>query len=391
MKLLSVEIENFRAIESLNLSFLDPLRAVRPVTVFSGPNGTGKTSILFAITNALRGVMGYRTADVPEPTQDDIRLPRNYGIGWNNRTPEARVTVALQFDDEEQDAIREILAISDWESPPSLPEGQIKVIWSFPPEFDSQGKRRHWWNADVEPHLPNVRSWLSGRRLAIQAWNGRKLRGRFDLLTKIGGIRFFPQNRDLRDRVVGRDEPENANSMDGIGSQHDSADSELSAPIAIDRSVTSILQFLSSYAKNRATPLPDDRNWEKRIQEMFHRICHPKSYVGYLYREETPLGAPIIQDDVYRYPLSHAASGEMVILDYITRLTYPTPLDNSVILIDEPEIHLHPAWVRKLYFALPTLGANNQFVLTSHSPELRQRALADNCAVDLGSLEVSHA
>ena len=54
---------------------------------------------------------------------------------------------------------------------------------------------------------------------------------------------------------------------------------------------------------------------------------------------------------------------------------------------DEPEIHLHPSWIRQLYLVLPRLGENNQYLLTTHSAELRQRAVADHALVDLGELD----
>lgn len=72
MKLRKVRIENFRAIKDTEIVFADALNTIRPVTVLAGPNGTGKTSVLFAIIQALRGVMGYRTSDVPEPDERDI-------------------------------------------------------------------------------------------------------------------------------------------------------------------------------------------------------------------------------------------------------------------------------------------------------------------------------
>ena len=117
-------------------------------------------------------------------------------------------------------------------------------------------------------------------------------------------------------------------------------------------------------------------------------MCSPKRYLGYLYREENPKGAPILEDGGLPYPNSHAASGEQVILEYATRMNYPTPLDRSIILIDEPEIHLHPSWIRQLYLALPKMGDDNQYLLTTHSAELRQRAAADNALIDLGDLDL---
>ena len=208
-----------------------------------------------------------------------------------------------------------------------------------------------------------------------------------DLLNRIGGMWFFPQDRNLRERVLGDDFDPSSRHTSRVEQENAEAESDLDKPIPRERTVSEILHFLSDFAKNRETALPDERNWEKRIQTLFHRVCSPKQYVGYLYREENPLGAPILQEGQYAYPLSHAASGEQVILEYITRLTYPSPLNRSLILIDEPEIHLHPHWIRQLYVALPKIGESNQYILTTHSAELRQRAVADNALIDLGSLD----
>jgi hypothetical protein len=386
MKLINTSIQRFRAIENLSLSFLDDLGRPRSATVFAGPNGSGKTSILFAIINALRGVTGYRTRDVPQPTQDDIRLPISYRAGWTTGKTEALVEVEIEFDDAEQEAIPELARIMGKERPPSLTDGRVTVCWRFPPGFDPDGNRRPWYSTDVFPGVPFVRSWLYARKWAIQAWT-RKVPGmRPDLLRKIGGISFFPQDRNLRDRVIGENYGLASNGTPTPDSGDDS-ENEFERPAPREMTVSEILHYLSDYAKNRATPLPDDRNWEKRIQDLFHRVCAPKQYLGYLYREENPLGAPILQNGHAAYPISHAASGEQVILEYITRMTFPTPLDRSIILIDEPEIHLHPSWVRQFYLALPNIGEANQYLLTTHSAELRQRAIADKALVDLGELD----
>ena len=79
-------------------------------------------------------------------------------------------------------------------------------------------------------------------------------------------------------------------------------------------------------------------------------------------------------------------SGEQVILDYVTRLIHPSPINHGLVLIDEPELHLHPGWVRQLYRALPQSGSENQYILTTHSAEMRQMAAEDNALIDLGEL-----
>ena len=108
MKLRKVRIENFRAIKETEIVFADALGAIRPVTVLAGPNGSGKTSVLFAIVQALRGVMGYRTSDVPEPEELDIHRTVSIG-GLSPIPPSISVTLDIEFG-EERTAIRKVMA-----------------------------------------------------------------------------------------------------------------------------------------------------------------------------------------------------------------------------------------------------------------------------------------
>lgn len=44
--------------------------------------------------------------------------------------------------------------------------------------------------------------------------------------------------------------------------------------------------------------------------------------------------------------------------------------NNSIILIDEPEISLHPAWQQKILKVYENLGENNQVFVATHSPHI---------------------
>lgn len=53
-----------------------------------------------------------------------------------------------------------------------------------------------------------------------------------------------------------------------------------------------------------------------------------------------------------------------------TKFSYLITIDpqHSVILIDEPELSLHPQWQNKFVKMLKTIGKSNQFILATHSP-----------------------
>ncbi len=369
------------------MSFEDRPGRVRPVTVLAGPNGCGKTSVLFAIVQTLRYAMGYRTWDVPEPSELDVHQSA-YTQQWSSDRPSAAVRLELEFDRCELAAIPQVLRdTADPDRPESsrlkpLSDGRVSVEWGYPPERRDDGTLKpanHLRGCDP----PGARDWLLGRSRAIHGWRNHRLQDPSHIEC-IGGLCLFPQDRNLAARVVG----EAASGLESpsvprTNGAPDDGDAQRGAK---PPPVWGILEYLSSYVRNRARPLPDDKNWEKWVQDHFDRICFPKKYVGYQFREADPRGAPCFEDGAYRYPLNMAASGEQVIIEYLTGLTYPSPLNYSIILIDEPEIHLHPAWIRQLYRALPDLGKGNQFILTTHSAELRTMAAQDNALCDMGEL-----
>jgi len=66
------------------------------------------------------------------------------------------------------------------------------------------------------------------------------------------------------------------------------------------------------------------------------------------------------------FDLSH---GEKQLLTFIVEF-HKHKWENSVIMIDEPEMSLHPDWQTKLIPLLQTLGDNNQFIIATHSQEI---------------------
>src|SRR5258706_2827984 len=259
MKLRKVRIENFRAIKETEILFADALGAIRPVTVLAGPNGSGKTSVLFAIVQALRGVMGYRTSDVPEPEELDIHKPLSIG-GLSPTPPSISVTVDIEFGDEERDAIRKVMAeVSPEERLREVPNGKVRATWKYPPERNPDGTLKPTWYLNRTVPGDAV-PWFHGRRSAITGWTSRKFRDRA-LLDKIGGIYLFPQDRSLRSRVMG---------------ERVTLDED--APVAADRTGRDIcsgwggLEDLSNYFRSTQEGPRPQENLEDLIREGLIRI-----------------------------------------------------------------------------------------------------------------------
>lgn len=71
MKIVRIELNNFRGLDNLNLSFLDDTQGVLDTIVLAGPNGCGKTSAMEACVIALGKQDLIYTTRQPE---DDVRL-----------------------------------------------------------------------------------------------------------------------------------------------------------------------------------------------------------------------------------------------------------------------------------------------------------------------------
>lgn len=391
MHLRHLEIKNYRAIQRLALSITNELGQTRPVSVIAGPNGCGKTTVLFGIYRALSGAMGYRSDDVPDASDEEIF--REGGAGnWSFQQNRVEVALDLEYGQDELSAVPQVLEATrifqkrrpDGSplSVPDLPNGRLRVTWTYPPEQHADGTFK--WVGYVRPDVPGGATWLSAPKYAIRGWTARPRRlVDLNLLDRIGILRMFAQNRGTRwvaaeERDAFPPEGEEGfNPTDALGRKRRQV-----------ATVSGILKVLADAARGlRRNGSPAEENIEQRVRDSFARICAPKRYVGYVYYGPNDVaGTPLLEDGDRQYPLSMAATGEQVILDYLTQFVYPRPVNNSVILIDEPELHLHPRWIRQLYRALPMMGRGNQFIMTTHSPELRQLAAEDNALIDLGAL-----
>ena len=82
----------------------------------------------------------------------------------------------------------------------------------------------------------------------------------------------------------------------------------------------------------------------------------------------------------FNRPVFSNAAGEHVTIDKLSdgekqlygRVISLMILDphNSVILIDEPEIALHPSWQQQIMSVYSKIGKNNQFIVATHSPQI---------------------
>ena len=308
MKLKSVEIENYRAIEQLTLS-LDP-----SLTVFYGPNGQGKTSVLSAIAVGL-GAIPQILSDVTnldftdEDQRDGSEPPRisstdMSGASWDRqggRQADKRMVQAR------------MMALAD------LLEGQadlpIAAFYSTDRIVSGQSK------APGDPRIKFPR---------LAAWEGA-----LDARTDFGGLFtwfYFKEDEELRAQKSQRD-----------------FEYQLSDVSAVRQAISSML------------PEVFDPRTELNPPRFVVSQETQKGRVEKLSLDQLSGG--------YRIVLALAA-------DLARRMVVGNPhLDNpleseAIVLIDEVELHLHPGWQQRILADLRRTFPNSQFIVSTHSPQV---------------------
>ena len=75
-------------------------------------------------------------------------------------------------------------------------------------------------------------------------------------------------------------------------------------------------------------------------------------------------------------PISNLSSGEKEYLYFYAYLRRIKMDENKIILIDEPELHLHSSQIRKLCELIAVLAAKNQVIIATHSGEVLQHFIS---------------
>ena len=356
MKLHSLAIENFRAINKQFFNFTDYLGRPRTISLIVGPNGSGKTSILDAIHIVVKVF--------ENPRNPKFREGLDYTVAQlvRGRGKIAKITFDFSIEKEEAQAINKVYSELKLNqhfdfSKPEIPPLNIpaKVTWSFPnpnKKFSSSYYYRYLHKNAVKV--------LGARGRVSQA----VARNMFydEMFEKIGGVCYLDQRRTIR-----------------------LSKSFLYEPNAENREHGDILSWLNDYYRKNVT-WNEERYGEsywKRIQRLFNEICEPAELIGL---ESGPdIETLILRKNGVEYDLQQMSSGEHQILRILVGLTSETA-KNSIVLIDEVELHLHPTWQKNLIHVLREDSSNNQYIFTTHSPAVKN-LFYDSEIIPLGDLE----
>jgi hypothetical protein len=137
------------------------------------------------------------------------------------------------------------------------------------------------------------------------------------------------------------------------------------------RRLSDLMQFHDRVRRGERTLRPGDRDLFADLEEAYRRIFPNRRFDGPVPRMgvDEVLAEPwfYLSDGQRRqYELAEMSGGERAIFPMLFDFVNWN-IHNSIILIDELELHLHPPMQQDLLRALEKLGHNNQFIVTTHS------------------------
>lgn len=367
MLLEKVTIRDFRGIEHREVDFTDGLGRVRGVAPIVGPNTSGKTSILDAISLCLMPVT--EMFDLPAINLSPAALVRRGAI-------QAKVSCTVRFSQEEIDALKDIAEKTNPTYVDRIPDTkQVTVDWEYP---DRNGKHETgYYRCTPHDGWTLFKGRILTQRNLYQAGVSPE---RFKLN---GGVfQFDQQRRGLAKRIsriekellnVSIDERYVERSVEDNGAKEFTTDPKL------------ILLSLATRASAEQDPEATQKQDFDRLRELYAAACRPHAIKG-LYNTDTGLDMEFSGPEGV-YGFHGLSSGQQMIL--LLLLNFATKhIHRSIVMIDELELHLHPLWQDRLYQALGMLGVENQIIFTTHSSHLR-KSIGRDIVLSTGELETA--
>ncbi|OYQ65833.1 hypothetical protein B9G53_06140 [Pseudanabaena sp. SR411] len=133
-------------------------------------------------------------------------------------------------------------------------------------------------------------------------------------------------------------------------------------------------------AEKAGISFAEQNDLHQTLNELFEVFFPGKKFIGPIPTEEGGLSFPVRLENDREIDIDELSSGEKEVLLGYLRLRSNSP-KNSIILLDEPELHLNPRLIRGLpRFYQKHLGKalDNQLFLVTHSDALLREAVEDS-------------
>jgi predicted ATP-dependent endonuclease of OLD family len=139
----------------------------------------------------------------------------------------------------------------------------------------------------------------------------------------------------------------------------------------------SVKQYLVNLITDKKLETLTSENIEilEKIKQSFKIFFPQKEFLEKLSRtsDTQDYRLMIKNEDGSIVDLDQLSSGEREVISFFTYLCTKAT-NNSILIIDEPELHLHAKWQSIILYAIHNIFPNSQLFLATHSKEIHQSA-----------------
>lgn len=336
MKIKSIELHNYkRFVDNHKISFCDSDGKINDLTLIVGNNGTGKSSLLQAII-ALIAPLTRDKFDITEIDWGGFE----YRFIQSGRMP-LHIQAEIEFAESElEDTINFAKRLNELGSELGIPNKNKKVTL----KFDYEKKRAVVFGKGGGNYFQ-----FSGYQYAKQltAFESDKSK----LFEKVGNIYWYTEQRTSY----------NINDI---------FDNQLPQIESIRSFLASAYSFHIAVTEKKRKLEKGEFDFYEKLSKLYSTVFTDRKFIGSTPRfdvfEKNPVPDFFLSDGHNQYELSEMSAGERAIFPILMDFARYN-IHNSIIIIDEIELHLHAPLQQALVRALPLLGHNNQFILTTHS------------------------
>lgn len=385
MRIRSLAIHNFRGVEEFVVEDLEDM------VVIAGPNGCGKSSLLDAIRLVKSGYGGYQPNEWQQwfgEFQLDMRDPRQLASLLRDRSRPLAIGATIELSEEERAFLdRELPALAwnlSWRQ--TVPHaGRFSRADQAPAsELRVHGARVQRLADELESAARQILV-TGGFELELTIDSEGKPEAARNELAEVVFQTYLPEHLGLIDFYSAQRQYQRE-QIGGINLNLDKEDDRRSQHLLYNwqnklQNVKSELasSYVTDLIAREAGVERAESTLQETLSELFSLFFEGKRFEGVTPGRDGKPSFPVRLDDGTVHDIDDLSSGEKEILYGYLRLRNARTR-NSVILLDEPELHLNPRLVRGLpVFYQRHIGREfkNQIWLITHSDALLRESVGN--------------
>lgn len=343
MKIKELRLSNYKKfIAEKVIKFTNFEGDVNDVTLLVGENGSGKSSVLQAIAALVGGAVK------PSFSPAELNWPGfSYDYIQNGRMP-VSLKAVISMDKKEVESTKKFAkALSDRNIDRDIvePYGDSEITLQLDYER----------NKCVAPRGARSLFQLRGYQYALQLSKFERNYG--ELFGDVGSIYWYNEQRS-------------SNSFSLAPLNGEDTTKQVIDDVKLREFLVRIYRFHDRLVQEKLQLRPFQRDIYDILHHAYQTVFKSRNFVGPIPKMRPDQIFEVedffLYDGRNQYELAEMSAGERAIFPLLVDFANWN-INNSIVLIDEIELHLHPPLQQALVRALPKLGKNNQFIITSHS------------------------